>query len=206
MIVVLVIFFRSICLYFQDIVLKVHDKWLNPQHGRLYINPNDLPNSRDKAGACRFCANSPLGYCRHHNPNQPTTKRGRQNSCTSSESFTSSSSNTNTNSNHPPPLSSSSSLLSSSSSSALLKVSNSSSSSISSSTKITNFCKCISCVGGNNSSSRRRKTLSTSSASYSIWKGICRAFKFGSKTEDEDYNYYHSKQPRRSRRARRTYL
>lgn len=191
MIVVLVIFFRSICLYFQDLVLKVHDKWLNPQHGRLYINPNDLPNSRDKVGACRFCANSPIGYCRHHNPNQPTTKRGRQNSnCTSPESLTSSSSTT---SKHPP---------------SSLKVS-SSSGSISSSTKITNFCKCISCTsthGGGGGSSRRRKTLSTSSASHSIWKSICRAFKLGSKKEDDDYNYYHSKQPRRSRRSRRTYL
>lgn len=197
MIVVLVIFFRSICLYFQDIVLKVHDKWLNPQHGRLYINPNDLPNSRDKVGVCRFCANSQLGYCRHHNPNQPTTKRGRQNSCTSnSESLS-------TNKHHPPSLKASASSTTISSSSTL------SSSSTATSTKITNFCKCISCTSSYGSiNSKRRKTLSTSSssASYSIWKSICRAFKLGSKKEDDDYNYYHSKQPRRSRRARRTYL
>ncbi|KAL5279416.1 hypothetical protein ACFFRR_003805 [Megaselia abdita] len=191
MIVVLVIFFRSICLYFQELVLKVHDKWLNPQHGRLYINPNDLPNSRDKVGTCRFCANSPIGYCRHHNPNQPTTKRGRQNSCTSSvsESLTSS---THNNNHH----------------SSSLKVSSSSGSLSSSSTKITNFCKCISCTSTHYSGGggRRRKTLSTSSTSYSIWKSICRAFKLGSKKEDDDYNYYHSKQPRRTRRTRRTYL
>lgn len=188
MIVVLVIFFRSICLYFQDLVLKVHDKWLNPQHGRLYINPNDLPNLRDKVGTCRFCANSPIGYCRHHNPNQPTTKRGRQNNCTSPVSAESlASSPSSSTAKHPP-----------------LKVS-SSSGSISSSTKITNFCKCISCCSSGGGS-RRRKTLSTSSASYSIWKSICRAFKLGSKKEDDDYNYYHSKQPRRTRRTRRTYL
>lgn len=187
MIVVLVIFFRSICLYFQELVLKVHDKWLNPQHGRLYINPNDLPNSRDKAGACRFCANSPLGFCRHHNPNNQATKRGRQNSCTSSESSLAASVITNQ---------------------STLKVS-SSSHSISSSTKITNFCKCISCTSTHTSGGggRRRKTLSTSSPpSDSIWKSVCRAFKLGSKKEDDDYNYYHSKLPRRSRRTRRTYL
>lgn len=191
MIVVLVLFFRSICLYFQELVLKVHDKWLNPQHGRLYINPNDLPNSRDKVGACRFCANSPLGYCRHHNPNHTTTKRGRQNSCTSS-SATSLSSST-----------SSHSIVSNSSGNTI-----SSSSSSSTTTKITNFCKCISCTSTYTSggSSRRRKTLSTSS-SDSIWKSICRAFKLGGKKEDDDYNYYHSKAPRRTRRTRnRTYL
>lgn len=80
MIIVVLLFFQSLCLYLQNLVLKVHDKWLNPKHARLLIDKEQrrlqlfaLKPKYPVAG-CSFCSNSPLGYCRHHNPNQPTLR------------------------------------------------------------------------------------------------------------------------------------
>lgn len=118
MFIVLLLLFQSICLYCRRLVLKVHDKWINPTNVRLQIestpisgknplrsggnsginNNNNTQNnnsssrstnnsrsyrrsttrtdSSSTAGflsaeggggdSCRFCANSPQGYCRHH--------------------------------------------------------------------------------------------------------------------------------------------
>ncbi|XP_055836474.1 uncharacterized protein LOC129905111 [Episyrphus balteatus] len=80
MIIVVLLFFQSLCLYLQNIVLKIHDKWLNPKHARLLIDKEQRRlqlfalKPKHPVPGCSFCSNSPLGYCRHHNPNQPTLR------------------------------------------------------------------------------------------------------------------------------------
>ncbi|XP_075153381.1 uncharacterized protein LOC142226982 [Haematobia irritans] len=121
MIIVLLLFFKSICLYCQRLVLHIHDRWINPKNVRLLkeaaeakgakfhiddyrqskkskrrrcttttttspfantyasedtTSSSSLPASAaassllsslgNKAESCRFCANTPQGYCRHH--------------------------------------------------------------------------------------------------------------------------------------------
>ncbi|XP_065357130.1 uncharacterized protein LOC135951410 [Calliphora vicina] len=100
MIIVLLLFFKSICLYCQRLVLHVHDRWINPKNVRLLReaaeangskfqieeyrqskkskrrrctannsasgNFSPLSNSLADNDSCRFCANTPQGYCRHH--------------------------------------------------------------------------------------------------------------------------------------------
>ncbi|XP_055916552.1 uncharacterized protein LOC129949244 [Eupeodes corollae] len=80
MIIVVLLFFQSLCLYLQNIVLKVHDKWLNPKHARILIDKEQRRlqllalKPKHPVPGCSFCSNSPLGYCRHHSPNQPTLR------------------------------------------------------------------------------------------------------------------------------------
>lgn len=114
MIIVLLLFFKSICLYCQRLVLHIHDRWINPKNVRLLKeaaeakgakfhlddyrqtkkskkrrytaattsnttapsnNSATTPSTRassvlsslgNRAESCRFCANTPQGYCRHH--------------------------------------------------------------------------------------------------------------------------------------------
>ncbi|XP_037809996.1 uncharacterized protein LOC119602503 [Lucilia sericata] len=99
MIIVLLLFFKSICLYCQRLVLHIHDRWINPKNVRLLkeaaeakgskfqieeyrqvkkskrrryaassasANISPLSNSLADSDNCRFCANTPQGYCRHH--------------------------------------------------------------------------------------------------------------------------------------------
>lgn len=107
MIIVLLLFFKSICLYCQRLVLHIHDRWINPKNVRLlkeaaeakgtkfqieeyrqikkskkrryatsssasahhhYTSSANSPLSSSLADVenCRFCANTPQGYCRHH--------------------------------------------------------------------------------------------------------------------------------------------
>lgn len=107
MLIVLLLYFKSICLYFQQLVLHVHDHWINPKNVRLLTESTRSPrggsklfhqhqshqqhhingsshvlssskstkrkpirqtylNSSNSIENCRFCANIPQGYCRHH--------------------------------------------------------------------------------------------------------------------------------------------
>ncbi|KAM7352081.1 uncharacterized protein ACRADG_004722 [Cochliomyia hominivorax] len=105
MIIVLLLFFKSICLYCQRLVLHIHDRWINPKNVRLLKEAAEAKGSKfqieeyrqikktkkrryatnSAASAhhhssyssplsstladsenCRFCANTPQGYCRHH--------------------------------------------------------------------------------------------------------------------------------------------
>ncbi|KAL9926393.1 uncharacterized protein LOC119644483 [Glossina fuscipes] len=96
MIIVLLLFFQSICLYCQRLVLYIHDRWINPKNVRLLkeaaesakstkIGPDEYQGCQVKRSRkrgyvlnssssnalggneyCRFCANTPQGYCRHH--------------------------------------------------------------------------------------------------------------------------------------------
>ncbi|XP_005186438.2 uncharacterized protein LOC101900505 [Musca domestica] len=111
MIIVLLLFFKSICLYCQRLVLHIHDRWINPKNVRLIKEAAEAKGSKfllddyrqtrkgkrrrhasgssnnssshlsqtpstsastvlsslgSRAENCRFCANTPQGYCRHH--------------------------------------------------------------------------------------------------------------------------------------------
>ncbi|XP_067623042.1 uncharacterized protein [Eurosta solidaginis] len=107
MIIVLLLFFTSLCVYCQRLVLYVHDRWINPKNSRLLKEADETSSAATRkllleqyhtgscvankkqnrkrnskinaceeeersgvggilAEACRFCANSPQGYCRHH--------------------------------------------------------------------------------------------------------------------------------------------
>lgn len=95
MIIVLLLFFKSICLYCQRLVLYVHDRWVNPKNVRLLKEAAEAKGSKflvdeyrqakkskkrryattstatttnalAESEGCRFCANTPQGYCRHH--------------------------------------------------------------------------------------------------------------------------------------------
>ncbi|XP_073826664.1 uncharacterized protein [Musca autumnalis] len=107
MIIVLLLFFKSICLYCQRLVLHIHDRWINPKNARLIKEAAEAKGSKfhledyrqsrkakrrrhttagtgsshytpstaastvlsslgTRAENCRFCANTPQGYCRHH--------------------------------------------------------------------------------------------------------------------------------------------
>ncbi|XP_061392344.1 uncharacterized protein LOC133327823 [Musca vetustissima] len=107
MIIVLLLFFKSICLYCQRLVLHIHDRWINPKNVRLIKEAAEAKGSKflledyrqsrkskrrrhtggshtasgytpstaastvlsslgTRAENCRFCANTPQGYCRHH--------------------------------------------------------------------------------------------------------------------------------------------
>ncbi|XP_013107697.1 uncharacterized protein LOC106087257 [Stomoxys calcitrans] len=112
MIIVLLLFFKSICLYCQRLVLHIHDRWINPKNVRLLKEAAEAKGAKfliddyrqtkkskkrryttgtattspaatstspasssassllsslgNRAESCRFCANTPQGYCRHH--------------------------------------------------------------------------------------------------------------------------------------------
>ncbi|XP_053959970.1 uncharacterized protein LOC128864372 [Anastrepha ludens] len=103
MIIVLLLLFQSLCLYCQRLVLRIHDRWINPKNSRLLKEADETSSAATRklllqqyhtgglepskqtrkrtttsacdepygacgilAEACRFCANSPQGYCRHH--------------------------------------------------------------------------------------------------------------------------------------------
>ena len=94
MIIVLLLFFKSICLFCQRLVLHIHDRWINPKNVRLLKEAAEAKGSKfqldeyrqakktkkrryatsssattnvlGESEGCRFCANTPQGYCRHH--------------------------------------------------------------------------------------------------------------------------------------------
>lgn len=85
MIIVLLAFFQSICLFCQRLILHIHDRWINPKNTRIQQEVAETPaalrqqllqNIQNKptekrprrrlSTECRFCLALPQGYCRHH--------------------------------------------------------------------------------------------------------------------------------------------